>query len=62
MSKYDNEEGAILVSASRTTTQTVPDLLNNGGVGLLTVILDVTNVGTGSLTVTINGKDPAKSA
>lgn len=59
MSKYDNDEIVLLASAARTTTQTSPDLSNNGGIGLLTVVLDVTSAGTGSVTVTINGKDPA---
>ena len=59
MSKYDNDEIVLLTSASRTTTQTSPDFYNIGGVSTLAIILDVTSPGTGSITVTINGKDPA---
>lgn len=58
MSTYANEEVALLTSASRTTTQTSGDLTNIAG-NTLTVVLDMTTVGTGSVTVTINGKDPA---
>lgn len=49
-----------LTSASRTTTQTSPDYANRG-CNFLDLILDVTaNAGgLGSVTVTINGKDPA---
>lgn len=54
----------LLPSAVRTTTQTSPDIVSAGGgqdiVGIH-VILDATvNAGSaGSITVTINGKDPA---
>lgn len=54
-----SEEVVLLPSASRTTTQTSGDLQNLGGRSDLRVILDMTTVGTGSVTVTINGKDPA---
>lgn len=47
----------VLASASRTTTQTSADQINPAG-RFLHVILDMTTVGTGSVTVTINGKDP----
>lgn len=53
-----NEEVVLLPSASRTTTYTSPDLSNLAGKAV-SVILDMTNVGTGSVTVTINGKDQA---
>jgi hypothetical protein len=48
----------LLASAARTTTQTSADitLYNEQSID---VILDMTVVGTGSVTVTINGKDPA---
>lgn len=49
---------ALLASASRTTTQTPADQTNGTDAGLH-VILDVTTVGTGSVTLSINGKDPA---
>lgn len=54
-----SEEVVLLPSASRTTTYTSPDLQNLGGHSALCVVLDMTTVGTGSVTVTINGKDPA---
>ena len=48
----------LLPSAARTTTQTSADLVNSNA-KFVHVILDMTVVGTGSVTVTINGKDPA---
>lgn len=48
----------LLPSASRTTTYTSPDLVLTVE-RFLQLILDMTVVGTGSVTVTINGKDPA---
>lgn len=59
MSLVLNEEVTLLPSASRTTTYTSPDLQNLGGRSGLSVILDMTTVGTGSVTVSINGKDVA---
>lgn len=50
--------GTALASASRTVTQTVADL-ETSGAQFLNVVLDMTVVGTGSVTLTINGKDPA---
>ena len=48
-----------LPSASRTTTQTSPDF-SSQGCRNIAVVLDVTNVAAApSVTVTINGKDPA---
>jgi len=49
----------LLASGARTTTQTSADLLNVGGCSALNVVLDMTTVGTGSVTITINGKDVA---
>lgn len=47
-----------LASAARTTTQTVADITVFNGHSLV-VTLDMTVVGTGSVTLTINYKDPA---
>jgi len=47
----------VLASAARTTTQTSADLTNVDGRGVK-VILDVTLVGTGNITLAIKGKDP----
>jgi hypothetical protein len=47
-----------IASGAYTTTQTSADIANNSGRNL-TVIFDVTAAGTGSGTITINGKDPA---
>lgn len=58
MSIFQHDEGIALASAARTTTQTLPDL-KTGGAKYLNVVLDMTTVGTGSVTLTINGKDPA---
>lgn len=49
--------GGKLTSASRTTTQTGADILNDTNQSVLSVVLDVTNAGTGSVTVLIEGKD-----
>jgi len=50
--------GAALASAERTTTQTLADIDTGGGM-FLNVVLDMTTAGTGSVTLTINGKDSA---
>lgn len=42
-----------------TTTQTGPDMANTLGARGITVVLDTTVIGTGSLTVTVQGKDRA---
>jgi hypothetical protein len=49
----------VLTSGARTTTQTSADLLNYSGAGTLNVVLDMTTVGTGSVTISIDGKDVA---
>ena len=54
----NNVDATFLASAARTTTQTSADITTYNTRGI-TVILDMTVVGTGSVTVTINGKDPA---
>lgn len=54
-----NEEATLLASGARTTTQTSADLVNYNGLGALIVVLDVTSAGTGSVTVSIDGKDAA---
>lgn len=51
-------EATLLASAARTTTQTGADITNPGGRTLI-VVLDMTTVGTGSVTLTIEGKDSA---
>jgi hypothetical protein len=58
MATFSHSEGTSLASASRTTTQTLADI-NTGGAKFLNVVLDMTTVGTGSVTLTINGKDMA---
>ena len=50
---YSNQ---LLASAARTTTQTGADNDNIGGPGIV-VVLDMTTVGTGSVTLEIQGKD-----
>lgn len=49
--------GTILASASRTTTQTQADQSNSGFRGI-SVVLDMTIVGSGSVTLEIDVKDP----
>lgn len=58
MSNILNQEVTLLPSASRTTTQTSADLQNLAGQRIV-VVLDMTTVGTGSVTLAINGKDSA---
>lgn len=53
----NNEEVTLLSSGSRTTTQTSADITNYNGLSALIVVLDMTVVGTGSVTVTVDGKD-----
>jgi hypothetical protein len=50
--------GTALPSAARTTTQTVADI-DTAGLSFLNVVLDMTVAGSGSVTLTINGKDQA---
>src|SRR5487761_2323202 len=53
-----NQDGiALVASAARTTTQTSADQTNTNGRGVL-VVLDVTVIGTGNITLEIDGKDP----
>jgi hypothetical protein len=49
---------ALAIPAGATTTQTSPDFNNSSARGL-SVTLDMTTVGTGSVTLTIQGKDRA---
>jgi hypothetical protein len=51
------QTGVVLASAAYTTSQTSADITNTGGRGLV-VFLNTTVIGTGSVTVTINGKNP----
>lgn len=51
-------ELSLIAAAAATTTQTTPDQTNVGGRGVA-VVLDVTAIGTGSVTLAIQGKDPA---
>lgn len=53
---YNNLNGTILTSGARTTTQTSADQTNFNHRGIA-VVLDMTTVGTGSVTISINGKD-----
>jgi len=53
-----NTEATLLASAARTTTQTSADI-SVYNLKYLSVVLDMTVVGTGSVTVTINRKDVA---
>lgn len=50
--------GAVLTGTGATTSQNTPDLQNASHRGIK-VVLDMTTVGTGSVTVTIQGKDAA---
>jgi len=50
------ESGTFLASGARTTTQTQTDQTNRGHRGIK-VVVDTTVFGSGSVTVTIQGKD-----
>lgn len=52
-----NQEFSVLTSASRTTTQTSPDYTNLSCTGAI-LVLDITTPGTGSITLSVDGKDP----
>lgn len=52
----NNTDITVLASAARTATLNSGDLTNYNGRGLH-VVVDVTNAGTGSITITIQGKD-----
>ena len=54
-------ELVVFASASQTATQTSPDMDNANARGVI-VVLDVTAAGTASLTLEIDGKDPAGGA
>jgi hypothetical protein len=61
-STFDRQRGnidniTVLASAARTTTQTQADQTNYNHRGII-VVLDMTTVGTGSVTLEIDGKDP----
>jgi hypothetical protein len=53
-----SDTGALITATGATTTQTSADQTNNTGRGVK-VVLDMTAVGTGSVTLTIQGKDTA---
>lgn len=55
---YSNRNATVLASESRTTTQVGTDIQNYRHRGI-SVTLDMTAVGTGSVTLTIEGKDTA---
>lgn len=52
------DTAALISAAGATTSQTGADQTNYNGKGIK-VVLDMTNVGTGSVTLTIQGKDAA---
>lgn len=52
--------GQLAIPAGATTTQTSPDFQNISCRGVK-VVLDMTAFGTGSVTLTIQGKDPASA-
>jgi hypothetical protein len=58
MATLVTQQGALAIPAGATTTQTGPDLDNPAARGVK-VVVDVTAIGTGSITATIQGKDKA---
>lgn len=55
-----NEDGVFLPSGARTTTQTMAVQTNPDKAGIRAV-LDMTTVGTGSVTIAIEAQDPASA-
>jgi len=55
---FQNNDVSLIAAVAATTTQTGADQTNRGGRGVK-VVLDMTTVGTGSVTLTIQGKDVA---
>ena len=53
------DSGALQIPAGATTTQTSPDFVNSHGHRGISVVVDTTVIGTGSITLTIQGKDRA---
>jgi hypothetical protein len=53
-----NADATLITAVAATTTQTSTDQTNPGGRGVK-VVLDMTAIGTGSVTLSIRGKDPA---
>lgn len=53
-----NNDVTLITAVAATTTQTGADQINTAGRGVK-VVLDMTTVGTGSVTLTIQGKDVA---
>jgi archaellum component FlaF (FlaF/FlaG flagellin family) len=49
--------GSLNIAAGSTTTQTGPDIVADQGARGVTVYVKTTAIGTGSITVTIQGKD-----
>lgn len=54
----NQDTAALITAAGATLTQTGADQTNYNGRGVK-IVLDMTNVGTGSVTITIQGKDAA---
>ena len=57
----DNADGVFLASSARTTTQTMADQVNTNKQGIR-VVVQTTVIGTGSITMAIQAKDPASGA
>jgi hypothetical protein len=58
MPATETVQGAMTIPAGATTTQTSPDLANPAARGVKVVVV-TTAIGTGSITLTIQGKDIA---
>lgn len=54
----DTGNATLITAAAVTTSQVSSDQINTDGRGVI-VVLDMTAVGTGSVTLTVQGKDPA---
>lgn len=62
MSAPLDQQATILASAARTTTQTSADQLNGMGAAYLVLFLNMTVVGTGSVTISVQGYDPTSAS
>jgi hypothetical protein len=54
----NTDTGPLITASAATTTQTSADQVNNGGCGVK-VVLVTTAIGTGNITLEIDGKDTA---
>jgi len=60
MAPPQTQQGALTIAAGSTATVTGPDMVNQSARGVKVVVV-TTVIGTGSITLTIQGKDPGSN-